>query len=545
MSMEELKAADQERIAVSQPIALLLQGNNNAHIRDIVPHVQPTNEVQTIMRNYVSKNTRVQYTNELVKLFLYLFDLDLEKYFHDWFVLQARVADDEDQKGTNKRKLLRELFKNSINHVSKTRCPLILEAVDFATFTEYVTTRKSRKNRSLSKSGYGGIHSALMFLHKASGFRTTEEFQKNISQFNRGMKRKVADEKARFGTSLDEGKKGMSISVYKLMCKKLMGMETEDSVFGHLFLILEWNLMARSKNITMLITEHVRWRDDCLFLFFGVTKNDQEGDLCDTPWHVYSNPQEPSICPVLALAKYVFSHPDQIGNKSFLFPGNDQYSRYDFCLRHIQIYCSNNIFKSSEIYIRFIKLFHRVIKDSLEEFEALGVTEHTLGSHSTRKGAITTVSSGCTVSPSMASICLRAGWSMGNVRDRYIHYEKAGDQFCGRSVTGISSIKKEFATSPVYWECNPQGKDAVLKVLEEKFIKSTDISPSSFHLLQSLFAALCYHREYLEEVLSPRNKLRASPLFNTCFVFEHRVLLHFHGMQQVEHHSSVESLHTP
>ena len=59
-------------------------------------------------------------------------------------------------------------------------------------------------------------------------------------------------------------------------------------------------------------------------------------------------------------------------------------------------------------------------------------------------------------------------------------------------------------------------------MLEEKFIKSTDISPSSFHLLQSLFAALCYHREYLEEVLSPRNKLRASPLFNTCFVFEHR-----------------------
>ena len=91
---------------------------------------------------------------------------------------------------------------------------------------------------------------------------------------------------------------------------------------------------------------------------------------------------------------------------------------------------------------RFIKIFHRVIKENIDEFKLLGVDEHTLGSHSCRKGAITIVSTGCTVSPPMASICLRAGWSMGNVKDRYINYEKAGDQFCGRSVTGISSMTK-------------------------------------------------------------------------------------------------------
>ena len=41
---------------------------------------------------------------------------------------------------------------------------------------------------------------------------------------------------------------------------------------------------------------------------------------------------------------------------------------------------------------------------------------------------------------------------MGNVKDRYIHYKKAGDQFCGRSVTGILSLCKEFAVSPEYFE---------------------------------------------------------------------------------------------
>ena len=52
----------------------------------------------------------------------------------------------------------------------------------------------------------------------------------------------------------------------------------------------------------------------------------------------------------------------------------------------------------------------------------------------------------------MSSICLQACWSMGLVKDRYIHYEKAGDQFFGRSVTGISSLSKEFAILPAYFD---------------------------------------------------------------------------------------------
>ena len=166
-----------------------------------------------------------------------------------------------------------------------------------------------------------------MYLHKMAGFRISEEFQRNLSLFNRGMKRKVTDEKTKLGTSLEEGKKGMNINVYKLLCQKLMEIDTEESIFGHLFLVLEWNLMARSNNCTKLMLGHIEWRDDCLVFFFGNTKNDQEGERSDTPWHVYSNPFEPCICPVLSLAKYIFSNPDIDTSNSQLFPGNDQYNR--------------------------------------------------------------------------------------------------------------------------------------------------------------------------------------------------------------------------
>ena len=70
------------------------------------------------------------------------------------------------------------------------------------------------------------------------------------------------------GQSLEEGKKGMNIEVYRLMCTKLMEMETEDAVFAHLFLILEWNLMARSDDCTKLKFADIEWRNDCHFLFW-------------------------------------------------------------------------------------------------------------------------------------------------------------------------------------------------------------------------------------------------------------------------------------
>ena len=299
---------------------------NNA----IVPFSQPTEEVESIMRNFVSTATTTDYSNELVKLMIWLFDNDPEKHFHDWIVQKAINADEKDKDRSSKhgRKHLRSVFKSGLKNVRKNHCPVILETVDFNVFTRYVTSRKSRDGKLLSKSLYGNIQSSLTYLHKLAGFEMSADFRREMSQFNRGMKRKVAEERENAGSSLEEGKKAMNIEVYKLMCKKLFESGHEDAAFAHLYLVLEWNLMARSNNCEKLRLGHIEWRHDCLVFFFGKSKGDQNGEMSDTPWHVYSNPFEPYICPVLALAKYLFSYPDIIKSKSTLFPGNDQYSRY-------------------------------------------------------------------------------------------------------------------------------------------------------------------------------------------------------------------------
>ena len=93
---------------------------------------------------------------------------------------------------------------------------------------------------------------------------------------------------------------------------------------------------------------------------------------------------KPEICPVLALAKYLFSNPSILSSDGKLFPGGNQYSR-------------------------FMKSFRRALVRQMEEIKKLGGDIQYLGSHTARKGATTLAAWGFTVSPPMVSICIRAG----------------------------------------------------------------------------------------------------------------------------------------
>ena len=130
-----------------------------------------------------------------------------------------------------------------------------------------------------------------------------------------------------------------------------------------MFLTLEWNLMARSENVVHAHILHVHWEEDCIVFRFVKSKGDQMGRNHNQEWHVYANPHNPAICPVLALACYIFSNPGvfsvsedeinddqedgeveaQVGDgagrpascKGRLFPGDHQYDRFMGCLHRI------------------------------------------------------------------------------------------------------------------------------------------------------------------------------------------------------------------
>ena len=67
---------------------------------------------------------------------------------------------------------------------------------------------------------------------------------------------------------------------------------------------------------------------------------------------------------------------------------------------------------------------------------SLGITADEVGTHSFRKGVVSSLSNN-PGGPANASVCLRAGWSLGPVQGRYIFSGPGGDQFVGRAAAGL------------------------------------------------------------------------------------------------------------
>jgi len=95
-----------------------------------------------------------------------------------------------------------------------------------------------------------------------------------MATFMKGVKRKVATQKEESGSRAEEGKAVMSFEVYQILCQLLLASDDDESIFGHLFLTLEWNLMARSDNVVHSHTAHLEWRDDCLLYYIMQSKGD-------------------------------------------------------------------------------------------------------------------------------------------------------------------------------------------------------------------------------------------------------------------------------
>jgi len=296
------------------------------------------------------------------------------------------------------------------------------------------------------------------------------------------MKRIIVREKQERGERLESGKSPLTYSAYKFICEQLLKSADVNAIFGHCFLTLEWSLMARADNVTKSHLQHIQWRDDCIVMFFAHSKTDQEGVNMSEPWHIYANPIDPAVCPVLAWAKYVLSHPElMIGNQA-LFPGGSQYNR-------------------------FTKLLKKVIDDNANDLIRLGADPAHLGSHIARKGSSTLCTTGCTVSPPYISVCLRAGWSLPGVQSRYLHFQEAGDQYVGRTVTGLNPLTAEFSISPPYFEGHD---DEVLTYLMSMIPQNT--SDQIKILLKFLVASVLSHRDFLLSIIHQSSRFRSTSI---------------------------------
>jgi hypothetical protein len=128
----------------------------------------------------------------------------------------------------------------------------------------------------------------------------------------------------------------LSIGLYQLLALSFVQDSVHhghcDGPFAHLFFLLMWNLMCRASNCDDVLWQHVEWRGDALVIYFARSKTDQGGDKAKYPRHIYANPPQPQLCPILSLGIYMASYGVDVVQENRLFPGRNQYDR---CVREL------------------------------------------------------------------------------------------------------------------------------------------------------------------------------------------------------------------
>jgi hypothetical protein len=280
-----------------------------------------------------------------------------------------------------------------------------------------------------------------------------------------------------------EGKVAITFQFYCYLAKRALFAAVHRSAaasFVHLFLILCWNMFARSCSVVDLRTHHFSWEQDSLVIDMSRQKADQTGEKM-TPKHIFANPFEPAICPILAMALHLFSISFRPNNadKSKLFVG----AAYD--------------------------TFSKWLNEVISAIPNLNYDPKSFGTHSFRKG-IASYCSGFIGGPPIFAIFLRAGWSISQVMDRYITYTDGGDQLCGRVACGLNfNDGANFAVLPPHFINN---SNAVTPDELEQVVPGYADYPENFKAcIPYLLASLVYHYEWLTEKDSVGNYVNMAP----------------------------------
>ena len=198
-------------------------------------------------------------------------------------------------------KMVRKTIDDGLN-----QCPIDMTKMTYEVVGTYMAQRKDGQDKYLGKGTYCGIRSGVINLFTMSNLSPPPRFREQVSVLLKGFRRTITEQKVIAGESLEEGKEVMSFACYKLLCEKFMQGNRDEYNFAHLFLTLEWNLMARADSIVNLSLNNFQWNDDALIVYLRKTKTDQEGSNGKPPTTCTQIPSTPAslLCSHLVYTYY-------------------------------------------------------------------------------------------------------------------------------------------------------------------------------------------------------------------------------------------------
>lgn len=446
-----------------------VQGNGNIDAE----RLRMDQRYQDVLLSNILPGTRAAYQLAVAKFLLWLFGNERQAVLHPDVIAELT------QEAAKEHPKLLPVAKDYIRRTSRTYHPIDLGALENQDFVNFLLSITPDKE-FLSKSSYGNYRSGLFNQFRESGQLPTADFSRDLEQSFAGLKRISQRYKANKGGKLGEGKQPLPFPLYQKLCEWMIEDGSKEALFSWAFLTLTWNLICRSKNTTSIHRNHISWENDSLVIQFAHQKTDMLGNNEAVKRHVFANPKEPTICPVLALSVYLAVTPTR--EMGMLFRGNNQYER-------------------------FRKNLLGLVGKNKDEIISMGIDPGELGVHSIRKGAATYACSGTTCSPSIGAVCNRAGWTMGQVKDIYMRYEAAQDQYVGRIVAGLNIHSFEFSVSPPYFQSSEVDNTIVKEDMKVTFPFVIEIK--HFLVMRFCLASLFYSKDFLLEKLGNESPLRS------------------------------------
>eukprot|EP00924_Labyrinthula_sp_SR-Ha-C_P014699 snap_masked-scaffold_85-processed-gene-0.24-mRNA-1 protein AED:0.36 eAED:0.36 QI:0/-1/0/1/-1/1/1/0/203 len=156
----------------------------------------------------------------------------------------------------NKPNVLAEGFLNKLKEGSDTEAPMSLKLIrktvktfpnlpplkfdnlDVETFVSWIVTKKRSDGSFFSFSSYSTHRSALYSLYRQHHVRFSSEFENELRNHFRGLKRKIASEDQAGQGVVKRGKDPLTMPWYKILNLAMLRTEKNDFVFFKTFLTI-------------------------------------------------------------------------------------------------------------------------------------------------------------------------------------------------------------------------------------------------------------------------------------------------------------------
>jgi hypothetical protein len=179
------------------------------------------------------------------------------------------------------------------------------------------------QNGKISKSSAQGYKSAVLKFRQLNDFAGfSQEEQVEFKRWFRGLQRQVSsrirDEDIE---SSEEGKRHLKFEEYKRICASLLSEGCNLSRFRNAFVhcyVLDF--CARADTTVSLHSSLLDWESDSLKV--GIAKSKRNYYVVPVYNHVFSNPIQPEICPILSLAFHCCVNKNILNLQSKLFRSN-------------------------------------------------------------------------------------------------------------------------------------------------------------------------------------------------------------------------------